>query len=83
MTETTTDPGAWGFEAGDEIAHGLHALSLLGGGERYEAYLAFDDRLHYRVVVKVLRPDQVGDRSALRGLTARGRRAWSASITRW
>jgi eukaryotic-like serine/threonine-protein kinase len=68
MTETTTHRGAWGFEAGDEIAPGLHALSLLGGGERYEAYLAFDDRLHYRVVVKVLRPDQVDDRSALRGL---------------
>ncbi|HET6714328.1 MAG TPA: serine/threonine-protein kinase [Actinomycetota bacterium] len=68
MTDTTMDLGAWGFEAGDEIAPGLHALSLLGGGERYEAYLAFDDRLHYRVVVKVLRPDQVDDRSALRGL---------------
>lgn len=40
MTETTTHRGAWGFEAGDEIAPGLHALSLLGGGERYEAYLA-------------------------------------------
>jgi serine/threonine protein kinase len=58
----------WGFEPGDEIAPGLHALNLLGGGERYEAYLAFDDRLHYRVVVKILRPDQVGDPSALRGL---------------
>jgi serine/threonine protein kinase len=68
MTEATMDRDAWGFEAGDEIAPGLHALSLLGGGERYEAYLAFDDRLHYRVVVKVLRPDQVADRSALRGL---------------
>ncbi len=68
MTEATTDQGTWGFEAGDVIAPGLHALNLLGGGERYEAYLAFDDRLHYRVVVKVLRPDQVHDRSALRGL---------------
>jgi serine/threonine protein kinase len=58
----------WGFEPGDEIAPGLHALNLLGGGERYEAYLAFDDRLHYRVVVKILRPDQVRDASALRGL---------------
>jgi eukaryotic-like serine/threonine-protein kinase len=62
------DEERWGFEPGDEIAPGLHALSLLGGGERYEAYLAFDDRLHYRVVVKVIRPDQVHDRGALRGL---------------
>jgi serine/threonine-protein kinase len=59
---------SWGFEPGDEIAPGLHALSMLGGGERYEAYLAFDDRLHYRVVVKILRPDQVEDRAASRGL---------------
>ena len=62
------DDDRWGFEPGDEIAPGLHALNLLGGGERYEAYLAFDDRLHYRVVVKVLRPDQARDRAALRGL---------------
>ncbi len=62
------DEDRWGLEPGDEIAPGLHALSLLGGGERYEAYLAFDDRLHYRVVVKVLRPQQAHDRAALRGL---------------
>jgi len=67
MSERTDDE-RWGFEPGDEIAPGLHALHLLGGGERYEAYLAFDDRLHYRVVVKVLRPDQAHDRAALRGL---------------
>ena len=62
---TTTE---WAFEEGDEIAHGLHALRLLGGGSRYEAYLAFDDRLHYLVVAKVLRPDHVDDPSARRGL---------------
>ena len=66
--ERRIDDETWGFDAGDEIAPGLHALNLLGGGERYEAYLAFDDRLHYRVVVKVLRPSRVDDRSALRGL---------------
>jgi eukaryotic-like serine/threonine-protein kinase len=68
ITERRTDDRSWGLEAGDEIAPGLHALSLLGGGERYEAYLAFADPMHYRVVVKVLRPDQIGDRAALRGL---------------
>jgi serine/threonine protein kinase len=64
------DPGkiGWGFQEGDEIAPGLHALRLLGGGVRFEAYLAFDERLHYLVVVKALRPDQIDDSSAIRGL---------------
>lgn len=59
---------AWGFSEGDTIAEGLTALRLLGGGTRYEAYLAFDERLHHAVVVKVLRPERVGDDAALRGL---------------
>ena len=70
MTRTieAVEKDSWGFEPGNRIAPGLHALSLLGGGERYEAYLAFSDLLHYRVVVKVLRPDHAEDRSARRGL---------------
>jgi serine/threonine protein kinase len=43
-------------------------MRLLGGGERYEAYLGFDDHRYCPVVVKVVRPDQVDDRSARRGL---------------
>ncbi len=58
----------WDLQEGDEIAPGLSALRLLGGGSRYEAYLAFDERLHHVVVVKVLRPARVGDDGALRGL---------------
>lgn len=58
----------WGFGAGDEIASGLLAQQLLGGGTRYEAYLAFDERLHHLVVVKVLRPDRMADESAVHGL---------------
>ncbi|HSL10186.1 MAG TPA: serine/threonine-protein kinase [Actinomycetota bacterium] len=58
----------WGLEEGDLLAPGLHAVRLLGGGERYEAYLAFDERRRYLVVVKILRPDQVEDRAALRGM---------------
>ena len=61
-------PASWALEEGDLIAPGLHVLRLLGGGSRYEAYLAFDDRLHYVVVAKVIRPASVGDSSALRGL---------------
>jgi serine/threonine-protein kinase len=59
---------AWGLQEGDEIALGLSALRLLGGGSRYEAYLAFDERLHHVVVVKVLRPARSEDDGALRGL---------------
>jgi eukaryotic-like serine/threonine-protein kinase len=59
---------SWRFDEGDEIAPERHALRLLGGGIRYEAYLAFDDLLYSLVVVKVLRPDRADDSSALRGL---------------
>jgi serine/threonine protein kinase len=58
----------WGLAPGDEIAPGLTAMRLLGGGERYEAYLGFDDHRYCPVVVKVVRPDQVDDANALRGL---------------
>ena len=57
---------AWGFEEGDEIAPGLFATTLLGGGSKHEAYLAWDDRLFALVVVKVLRPHVANDASARR-----------------
>jgi serine/threonine protein kinase len=74
-TVVTTNPAnyEWGFEEGDEIVPGIHVLRLLGGGARYEAYLAFADAHHYLVVAKVLRPDQVHDSSALRGLRREAR----------
>jgi serine/threonine-protein kinase len=68
MTLTMERPATWGLADGDEIAPGLSAQQLLGGGTRYEAYLAFDERLHHLVVVKVLRPDRVDDDVAVRGL---------------
>lgn len=58
----------WGFAEGEEIAPGLLAQQLLGGGTRYEAHLAFDERLHHLVVVKVLRPGRVADGDAVLGL---------------
>jgi serine/threonine-protein kinase len=61
---------SWELQEGDEIAPGLTALQLLGGGTRYEAFLAFDDELHHATVVKVLRPDRIDDEGALRGLRA-------------
>jgi serine/threonine protein kinase len=63
-----TSDDSWAFAAGDEIVPGRVAHKLLGGGRSYEAYLAFDDTLYSAVVVKVLRPGLVADRTALRGL---------------
>ena len=75
-----TDPGneacedaTWGFLEGDRIAPGRHAVRLLGGGRRCEAYLSWDDQLHALVVVKILRPDQVDDPDALAALAAEAR----------
>src|ERR671914_1507197 len=50
----------WGFGAGEEIASGLQAQQLLGGGERYEAYVAWNEELLAPTVVKILRPDRRG-----------------------
>jgi serine/threonine protein kinase len=61
---------AWDLAEGDEIAPGRPAVRLLGGGERYETYLAWDEHLLSLVVVKVVRPHLVEDDRALRGLAA-------------
>src|SRR5918992_1317464 len=58
----------WGFDEGAEIYPGRYALKLLGGGRRYEAYLAFDEELLANVVVKILRPSRARDERALQGL---------------
>lgn len=61
---------SWGFREGDEICPGRFALKLLGGGRRYEAYLAYDEALLSTVVVKVLRPGCTYDRAALDAMAA-------------
>jgi len=58
----------WEFREEDEIVPGLTALTLLGGGLRYEAYLAWHERLRALVVAKVVRPELVEDRTTLAGL---------------
>lgn len=60
----------WGFREGDEIAPGRRAVRLLGGGRRYEAYLAWDDDLRCLVVAKVLRPGHLTNATSRRGLAA-------------
>lgn len=59
---------SWGFREGDQIVVGRVALRALGGGNRYEVFLAWDDRLCNVVVVKLLRPNRVADPDALSGL---------------
>ena len=59
---------SWGLAEGDPITPELTAISLLGGGSAYEAYLAFDEVTYSPVVVKVVRPAQVDDETTLRGL---------------
>jgi serine/threonine protein kinase len=60
---------SWQLAEGDELVPGRRVLRLLGGGRRYEAYLAWDERLHALVVAKVLRPDQA-DRAGARAALA-------------
>jgi serine/threonine protein kinase len=55
---------SWEFEEGDEIVPGRQTVELLGGGRRYEAYLAWDDAFHALVTVKALRPHLVSDPAA-------------------
>ncbi|MFV2064851.1 MAG: serine/threonine-protein kinase [Chloroflexota bacterium] len=49
----------WSFQPGTVVGDGRTAIRLLGGGDRYEAWLGWDEHLHSRVVLKLLRPDQV------------------------
>jgi serine/threonine protein kinase len=64
---------SWDLGPDDEIVPGLLAQKLLGGGRRYEAYLALDEELHALVVAKMIRPDQVDDEDARRALRREAR----------
>ncbi|MGD9571209.1 MAG: serine/threonine-protein kinase [Thermoleophilia bacterium] len=62
------DDASWGTPEGEEVVPGRRAVRLLGGGRRYEAYLAWDEALYSLVVVKVLRPALADDPSTRAGL---------------
>jgi serine/threonine protein kinase len=55
----------WDLEEGAPVVEGRYALASLGGGSRYEVYLAWDERLFALVVAKLLRPDLAADERAL------------------
>jgi len=58
----------WDLPEGATIAEGRVALARIGGGSRYEVYLAWDERLFAIVIAKLLRPHLVSDERALREL---------------
>ena len=68
MRELMAEKQSWEFPEGHEIAPGRTTLKSLGGGNRYEVYLVWDDRRFSVMVAKVLRPDLVEEEYALRGL---------------
>jgi serine/threonine protein kinase len=68
MHEVVADKQSWEFVEGYEIAPGRTVLKPLGGGNRYEVYLVWDERLFAVTVAKLVRPDLVDDEGALRGL---------------
>ncbi|MGH3024721.1 MAG: serine/threonine-protein kinase [Gaiellaceae bacterium] len=68
MTRAPWADDRWDLVEGDLIAPGRYAVRLLGGGRRYEAYLAWDDTLHTLVVVKLVRPGRREHQGTLAGL---------------
>ena len=72
---TTAAPdqkSTWSFGSGDEIVPGRTMQTLLGGGERFEAYVAWNHRLMTPTVIKILRPGYVDDERARRSVAKEG-----------
>jgi len=59
---------SWELEQGAEIHPGRVLLKTIGGGNRYEVFLVWDESLFALAVAKLLRPDQAGDEKALNDL---------------
>lgn len=64
---------SWGFEEGDALAPGRTIVAPLGGGNRYEVHLVWDEHRHCLLVAKVLRPTHAGSHAARQDLEAEGR----------
>jgi serine/threonine protein kinase len=72
--ESTLEPPGdnWSFAPGEEIVPGRRAQHLLGGGDRYEAWVAWNDRMMAPTVLKLLRPSLVADARARRAIATEG-----------
>src|SRR3954469_19798810 len=68
MSVVMAEKLSWEFARGHEIAPGRTTVKALGGGNRCQVYLVWDEPLHRLLVAKVLRRNLVGDDHALRGL---------------
>lgn len=62
----------WDMRPGDELVPGRFIQESLGGGERYQAFLTWNEELLCPTVVKILRPDQVDNPAARRTITREG-----------
>lgn len=62
----------WAFGQGDEIVPERTMQALLGGGDRFEAYVTWNHRLMTPTVVKILRPNLVENERARRSLAKEG-----------
>ncbi len=58
----------WGLEEGAELAPGRSVVRSLGGGNRFEVFLVWDDALYALAVAKVLRPELVERERVLQDL---------------
>jgi serine/threonine protein kinase len=63
---------SWGVTPGETIVAGRTAQALLGGGERYEVYAAWNERLLAPTVLKVLRPAYASDERSRRQMAREG-----------
>jgi len=68
VSESAADK--WNFATGEEIVPDRRAQHLLGGGERYEAWVAWNERLMAPTVLKLLRPGLVNDERARKAIAA-------------
>jgi eukaryotic-like serine/threonine-protein kinase len=59
---------SWGFEEGAELVPGRSVVRRLGGGNRFEVFLVWDEGLYALGVAKVLRPHLVERERVLRDL---------------
>ena len=72
MTAGPQPKTAWRFVGGDEILPRRTMHALLGGGERFEAYVAWNHRLMVPTVLKMLRPAYVDNGHARRRMVREG-----------
>lgn len=74
MTPATkpTPKTSWKLSPGDRIVPGRIAQSVLGGGERFEVFIAWNEHLMANTVLKVLRPAFVDNDRARRQMAAEG-----------